>query len=170
MHNTNASTKQACLDLCGDETTWMNASWAEKRSGIMRRGIEKPGGSKGGQLALVMDVDQIQVGACIHRHKLHQKFFTTEGAKEVKMICDKLLEMMTKETNDDSSVDLNPPKPIFCEKPHVTWDNCFSGDQTMQHVAEKGIGITCTVNRGCLSGEVPDQCWHKALTKATDQT
>jgi len=61
VHNTNALlvTKHACLDLCGDETTWMNASWAEKGSGIMRRGIEKPGGAKGGQLALVIDVDQI---------------------------------------------------------------------------------------------------------------
>ena len=170
VHNTNALTKHGCLDLCGDETTWMNASWAEKGSGIIRCGIEKPGGSKGGQLALVIDVDRIRVRAYIHRHTLHQKFFTTEVANEVKMICDKLLEMMIKETDDDSSVDPNLPKPIFREKPHITWDNYFSGDQTMHYVAEKGLGITCTVNRGRLSGKVPNQYWHKALTKVTDRT
>jgi len=86
------------------------------------------------------------------------------------MICDKLLEMMIKETDDDSSVDPNLPKPIFREKPHITWDNYFSGDQTMHYVAEKGLGITCTVNRGRLSGKVPNQYWHKALTKVTDRT
>jgi len=168
VHNTNALTKHACLDLCGDETTWMNASWAEKGSGIIRRGIEKPGGSKGGQLALVTDVDRIRVRAHVHRHKLHPKHFTTEGANEVKMICDQLLEMLINQEDDDS---VNPymPKQIFREKPHITWDNYFSGDQTMQCIAEKGLGITCTVNRDCLPGKVPKQYWHKEMTKVSDR-
>jgi len=59
VHNTNVLTKDAGLDQCRDETTWMNASWAEPGSGIIRRGLEKPGGSEGGQLVVISDVDRI---------------------------------------------------------------------------------------------------------------
>jgi len=44
----------------------------------------------------------------------------------------------------------------------MTWDNFFSGDQTMEYAATKGIGLTCTVNRGRLHSKVPSQYWHKA--------
>jgi len=62
--------------------------------------------------------------------------------------------------------DPNKPKAIFTEKPHITWDNFFSGDQTMEYCASKGLVITCTVNRGRLPGKVPAQYWHKTKLNA----
>ena len=174
VHNTNALTKRACLDLCGDETTWLFAGWAEKGSGVIKRGLEKPGGSKGGQTVVVADVDRIRVRACVHRHKLHTKHFGYEGNNEVKMIVDELLPFVKNDTHGDADAHsyeegLYKPKPLFSEPPHVTWDNFFSGDNSVTCCAEKGFGFTSTVNRGRLPGKVPTKCWHKQSTAANDQ-
>jgi len=45
VHNTNALTLKACLDLCGDESTWLFVGWGPSGSGLINRGLEKPGGS-----------------------------------------------------------------------------------------------------------------------------
>ena len=169
VHNTNALTKHSCLDLSGDETTWIHAGWAEPGSGIINSRIEKPGGPKGGQLAVVSDVDRIRIRAYVHRHKLHPKHFSHEGANEVKLICDQLLEMVDDGTmhapyNPQRDPDVWSPKKMLREKPHITWDNCFSGDQMMTYAAEKGIGITCTVNRGRLPKGTPSKYLHKSRT------
>ena len=39
----------------------------------------------------------------------------------------------------------------------------------MEHVASKGFGMTCTVNRGRLPSKAPSEHWHKALTKTDDR-
>ena len=98
-HNTNILTKDACLDLCGDESTWLFGGWAGKDTGVISRNLEKPDGSTGGQLILVTDVDQIRVRAYIHRHKLHPKHFGNQGENEMKMITDKLLDMVRDEND-----------------------------------------------------------------------
>jgi len=167
VHNTNAMTKHASLDLCGDETTWMNASYAEPGSGVIKRGLEKPGGSRGGQTVIVSDVERVRIRAYLHRHKLHTKHFSIEGCNEIKMIADKLLAMLSSAEDND---DVNRPKPIFREPPHMTWDNYFSSYQSMEYIASKGMGMTCTVNRGQLPGKVPVQYWHKGTTGSDDRT
>ena len=165
-YNTNAITKHASLDLCGDETTWMNASFAEPGSGVISRGLEKPGGSRGGQTVIISDVERVRVRAYVHRHKLHEKHFNIDGCNEIKMISDMLLDMLI---TDDDDADSTRPKAIFREPPHMTWDNLFSGDQAMEYVASKGMGMTCTVNRGQLPGKVPNQYWHKGTTGSDDR-
>ena len=90
----------------------------------------------------------------MHHHKPHQKQFNLEGPNEVAMIRDKTLEMV-----DDGDVD---KEALFSEPPHTTWDNFFSGDQTMECIASKGLGITCTINSGRLPAKVPSHFWHKA--------
>mgnify|MGYP007080232562 CR=1 FL=1 len=173
VHNTNKLTKHCCLDLCGEKTTWVCAGWVEPGSGIINRGLEKPGGSKGGQLVVVSAVDRLRVHACIHRHKLHHKHFSVPGSNEVKLMCDQLLEMI----DDESAFEINQynrdyrrPRPILHEKPHITWDNYFSGDQTMKYAVEHGIGITCTVNRGRLPREVPSRFFQKKPTLSDDRS
>jgi len=173
IHNTNALTKSASLDLCGDETTWLFAGWAEKDFGVVKRGLEKPGGSKEGQTVVVTDVDRIRVRAHAHRHKLHHKHFGHEGCNEVKMIADLLLRFVKNDTHgaDDNysyQEDYFKPKPLFSDPPHITWDNFFSGDNSIVHLAEKGFGFTSTVNRGRLPGKVPMKHWHKQSTGAGD--
>ena len=172
-HNTNALTKHASLDLCGDETTWMNASYAEPGSGVIRRGLEKPGGSRGGQTVIISDVERVRIRAYMHRHKLHERHFGIEGCNEVKMIVDCLSNMLITEDNDNTNNTNNTsnwPKAIFHEPPHMTWDNYFSGDQSMEYVASKGMGMTCTVNRGRLPGKVHNEYWHKGTTSSDDRS
>jgi len=38
-------------------------------------------------------------------------------------------------------------KPIYFQKPHITADNYFSGENVMDYIGRKGYGITCTVRR-----------------------
>jgi len=52
----------------------------------------------------------------------------------------------------------------------MTWDNDFSGDQTMEYVAQTGFGITCTVNRGRLPGKVPLEFWHLQQPEVDDKS
>jgi len=59
VHNTNALTSKAGLDLFGDESTWLFGGWGDAGSGVIKNNLEKPGGSKGGQTVLVADVDRI---------------------------------------------------------------------------------------------------------------
>ena len=49
------------VHLCGDESTWLFAGWGEARADIVKRGLEKPGGRKGGHTLVLTDVDQMQV-------------------------------------------------------------------------------------------------------------
>jgi len=94
----------------------------------------------------------------MHRHKLHHKHFNLEGPNEAVAMSENILEMMLPGDPDDP----NKPKAVFSEPPHTAWDDHFSGEQTVERVASKGLGITCTVSRGRLPSKVPAHCWHKA--------
>ena len=59
MHNTNAITARADLDLTGDETTFGHAGYGESNSGLMGRLIGKRV-TKGGQTVLVMDSTRLR--------------------------------------------------------------------------------------------------------------
>eukprot|EP00957_Ditylum_brightwellii_P188523 14352308-Ditylum_brightwellii.AAC.1 len=59
VHNFNAVTKQARLDLTGDETSWGNQGWGEPESGLVKRILNKSGVCKCGQIVLLCDQDRI---------------------------------------------------------------------------------------------------------------
>lgn len=94
VHNANVLSKGACLDQCADETSWMFAGWAEKDSGIVKTGLEKPGGSKGGQTVVTTDADRVRIRACQHHHKGNPRAFGLEGCNKVKLIVDQLTDMI----------------------------------------------------------------------------
>ena len=55
VHNTNAVTKTADLDLCGDESTWAFVNYGEPQSGLVGGINGKPGVSGAGQFVIVSD-------------------------------------------------------------------------------------------------------------------
>jgi hypothetical protein len=155
IHNVNAVTRDAGLDLCGDETTFGFNGWGEAGSGLLGLIMNKPGITRGGQIVVVSDVDRIRPRAYVHRHKLQPKLFTIQGQNEVRLICERLEPL------------INGPKPIFREMPHMTWDNFFSGDNIMNYVAEKGFGMTTTCRRDRLPKDIPGKYLHKGKTDST---
>ena len=88
VHNVNAFTNQACLDLTGDEKIWGNQGWRERQSGMARKITNMPGVCKEGQVVLVYGVDRIRPSTYLHRHKLWEipAGFTLEGTNEVRMV------------------------------------------------------------------------------------
>jgi hypothetical protein len=164
VHNTNAITKKACLDLCGDESTWAHQGYADSISDMLSIVIGKPNVTKGGQVVLVMDVDRVRPRAYLHRHKLHPKHFSCEGPNEVKLILDKLESMLISDTEDAENADpdgiIKTTRGIFSEKPHLTWDNYFSGLPIMKYAGENGYALTMTCRRDRLP-DVPEHYLHK---------
>jgi hypothetical protein len=166
VHNTNAITKHACLDLCGDETSWAHQGYAEKGTGIVDNIIGKPGVNKGGQSVLISDVDWIRPRAYVHRHKLHEKEFSVAGQNEVHLIWQKVKKLLVQ--TDENEENVNPLLPrrngIFREKPHFTWDNYFSGDRIMEYAAKEGFGMLSTCRRDRLPTGVAGKYLHKEAT------
>ena len=109
IHNVNAISKDADLDLCGDETSWATASYGEHGAGLVGRIMGKPGVSKGGQTVLISDVHRIRPRAYLHRHKLHEKppGWTRMGQVEARLILEKIVPMVR------SSREINGIKQIF---------------------------------------------------------
>ena len=55
---------------------------------------------------------------------------------------------------------------ILHSKPHMTWDNFFSGDDILEYACNKGFGLTMTCRRDRLPGAkvIPVKHWHKEKT------
>lgn len=143
VHNVNAISAKAALDLCGDETTFGHGGFGEPGSGLWSRLTGKPV-TKGGQTVLVTDCHRVRPRAYSHRHKLHpcpdgwEKY---QGPLEVKRIVDMIKPMCRPEP-------LVPGvRQIFDGYPHFTWDNHFSGDRIMDYLGENGFGATMTCRR-----------------------
>jgi hypothetical protein len=100
----------------------------------------KPGASRGGQTVVVSDVSRCRPQAYVHRHKLHPRPapFTQEGPNEVRMIAEKIEKLLKTETNTTG---------IFHKRPHMTWDNYFSGDVIMDWFGGQGFAATMTCQR-----------------------
>ncbi len=81
--NVNAINKYAGLDLCGDESTWGHNGYGVASSGLVSLILNKPGITRGGQVVIVSDVDRIRPRAYLHRHKLHENAYTSQGPSEV---------------------------------------------------------------------------------------
>jgi len=153
VHNTNAVTKTADLDLCGDESTWGFMGYGERGSGLVSGIVGKPGVSRGGQFVLVSDAYSFRPRVIIHRHKLHHRppGFTMEGPNEVRMVAD-ILEGMVQKVPGDGG--------IFRTYPHMTWDNYFSGDSIMDYLGKKGFGATMTCRRDRFPEKIPKKYFH----------
>ena len=97
-----------------------------------------------------------------NRHKLHPKYFAKGGfgQTEVKLIWDMLKPLC--EPNNKFR-----PTPIFRDKPHITWDNYFCGDQLMEYAAEEGFGLTMTVRRDRLPADIPNKHLQKQKTDSS---
>lgn len=158
VHNVNAMTLQAGLDLAGDETTFGFNGWGESGTGLLGLIMNKPGITRGGQIVVAVDVDRIRPRAYIHRHKLQPRPIGTQGESEVRLIYEELLPLITGTTKRRS---------IFTEKPHITWDNFFSGDNIMKYAAEQGFGFTSTCRRDRLPKGIPTKYLHKGKTDSS---
>jgi hypothetical protein len=132
------------------------ASYGEKDTSLVERIMNKPGVTRGrGQIVLVCDVDRIRPRAYLHRHKCHVKDFKYQGPNEVKHLLDRLDQLMINMEN------LNAPgHGIFRSKPHITFDNFFSGKDIATYVANKGYGMTTTLRRDRIPKGLPSLCLH----------
>ena len=163
VHNVNAVSKKAELDLCGDETTYATGAFGEKGAGIVGQIANKPGITKGGQIVLVSDVHRIRPRAYLHRHKLHKDDeFSIMAQVEVRKIVDKLDKMVVGAEGDQ-------PK-LFDSKPHTTWDNYFSGDKIFDYVGKLGQGMIMTCRRDRLPTEIDGKFLHKKKTDSSHKT
>ena len=166
IHNVNALTKTAELDMTGDETTWGHGGFGEAGSGLTGRIQGKPGVSKGGQTVIVSDVHRIRPRAYIHRHKLYTKpaGWTAMGPYEVRLIMEKITPMVQGEES------VPGVKKIYPTKPHSTWDNYFSGDGIMGWMGENGFGATMTCRRDRLPKDIKGEYLHKKKTDDSIRT
>ena len=92
FYNINTITKEADLDLCGDETSWAHSGFSD----VTGRILKKPRVSKGGQTVIVSDVSRNRPRAYIHRHKLldHPDGVNAKGQAEVIHITNKIGKML----------------------------------------------------------------------------
>ena len=118
VHNTNAITKKAEDDLCVDETTCAYGGYGPSGTGLCRKGLKKPGASKGIQTTIVTDAHRPRPRAVVHRHKIHEDAKPsgwTNGEYEMKLILDQLDKHV-----EGSAVE---GKKLFSTEPHLTSDN-----------------------------------------------
>jgi len=113
------------------------------------------------QTVIVSDVDRIRPRAYIHHHKCHSEKAKQQGPNEVMHLWEDVLLPMCLPNNKFRG------RPLFREKPHMTWDNFYSGDNIMEYAHDQGFGFTCTVRRDRLPKGIPSKYWHKEKTNST---
>lgn len=163
VHNVNAITLFAGLDLVGDESSYAHRGYGEPGAGNVMMVRGKPQVTKGMQTVIVSDVDRMRPRAYLHRHKLNKKHegFSYPGQNEVRQLWDEGIAPLLLPGNQLVG------KALFSRKPHLTFDNYFSGDSIMKYAAEEGFGFTCTVSRDRLPAGVPAKYWCKQKTGPT---
>ncbi len=158
--NVRALTKNAELDLTGDETTWGFQGYGEKGAKVVYRVKGKPGVTKGGQTVIVCASNRIRPYWYQHRHAETQRYgpgFTGEGPSEVRSCIDALEKLVDGREG-------NGEKKIFRKPPHITWDNYFSGVQVCEYAGSKGFGLTTTCRRDRLPKGIKGEYMHKGKT------
>jgi hypothetical protein len=161
VHNVNALTAVAGMDLTGDETTFGHGGYGEAGSGLLSRLIGKLV-TKGGQTVVVSDSYRLRPRAFSHRHKLHPAcngfHSTAQGPQEARRIAEMIKPMCNPEP------EVTGIKQIFPSYPHFTWDNYFSGDEIMNWFGENGFGATMTCRRDRLPNGVKGEYMQKEGT------
>lgn len=172
-HNVDIPTEKACDDLCGDKSPHGFVGWGEAGAGLIGQVKGKPGVSRGGQIAMPFDVDRVHPRAHLHQHKKHKRPWK---AAKVRMLCEMIKPNIDKTkaeadalSMEDLDVFANSPKPIFWQKPHMTWDDHFSGDQIIECAAQQGFDLIMTCRRDGLPSNVPSCYFHKKKTTNKDE-
>ena len=162
--NVRAITKNAELDLTGDETTWAFQGYGEKGAKVVYRVMGKPGVTKGGQTVIVCATNHIRPYWYQHRHAFTKRYgpgFTAEGPAEVRACIDALEKMVDNIPSEE--------KKIFRAPPHITFDNYFSGEEVCHYAGEKGFGLTMTCRRDRLPKGVKGEYMHKQKTTTVSE-
>jgi len=160
LHNDNALTLYACPDQCGNKTTFCHQGHGEHGAGLAKYIKNKPGITKGMQMAMISDVDWIRPRACLHRHKKHPQLLGQQGPNEVRLLWENQILPLCGEDNALG-------KAFSQVKPHITWDYFLSGDDIMEHAADEGFRLTMTCQRDRLPSGVPKKHFHHAKTQVT---
>ena len=73
--------------MSGDEIYWGLQGWGEANSGIKFKIKNNPGASKGAQIVIGTDVNNVHPRAYVHWHKMHNlpANFRAQGPKKVYM-------------------------------------------------------------------------------------
>ncbi len=59
-------------------------------------------------------------------------------------------------------------KKIYCSPPHITKNNCFSGNNIMKFMGRKGYGFTVPCRRDCFPEGIKKYL-HREKNKAGDK-
>jgi len=164
INNVNAFSLYANPDQCGDETSFGHQSFGEPGAGLIFYVRNKPTITKGMQTVIVSDVDWIRPRAYLHRHKLHTKLFNTQGPNEVRLLWETQLLPLCQHDN------VLLGRALFQVKPHITWDNFFSGDEIMEYAADNGFGLTMTCRRDRFPKNVPKEHFHNKKVQVNKRT
>jgi len=154
IHNVKALTLFANPDQCGDETSCGHQGFGEPGSHLVYNVKGKPNITKGMQTVLTSDVDWIRPRAYLHRHNCHPQLFSVQGCNEVRLLWETQLLPLCQHDNPQYG------RALFNTKPHMMWDNFFSGDDLMEYAAEEGFGLTMTCRRDRLLKKVPREYFH----------
>lgn len=146
VYNLNQIIKKGGKDVVIDETTWANMSYADVQSVVQG----KPGVSRGGQHAVLVDRQHRYIYAYVPRHSWIKREhpFTQQGPAEVKLLLDECEPLIKGATKDDGDT----RRQIFDEKFHATMDNHFSGD-ILDYMGLNGYKAICTNRRNRLPTE-----------------
>ncbi len=148
LHNMNYITRRAVMDGTMNEATWGLGRYMGECGGHLM-GKKVP---KGGQTTFLMDIHRRYPRASIHRHKLQNPKTRPDGfsyqgpAKVVDIVkpIDGLIDGTDPaytETVIPNTTDVwkHPNNKIYQLPPHITADNHFSGDNTIQLWEVRGI-------------------------------
>ena len=120
--------------------------------------------------------------AYLHRHKLtannRPAGFNAEGPAEVVgmvALIERLLqrpgynevEVMKDGANVTHEYKM---KPIYTQRPHITADNYFSGDNVLDYLGERGYGITMTTRRDRLPKDLKQYLHHEKVNSTDIKT
>lgn len=164
-HNVNAASDEAGLDQCLDETSFSFMGCGPAGTELIDHQKNEPGLCKGGQTCVVSDVDRIRPRAHAHQHEKHDFPFGKKGPSEARLIMEELAKLCP------MIPPLQRPRGLFSQKPHLTADDHFSGDEIMAWCAQEGFGLTMTCHRDRPPKGVPGKCFHKEkMSTQTDRT
>ena len=122
-----ALTESAECDLTGDETSWAHQGYLKSGMNLVRRIVNKPGVSKGGQTVIVSAVKRIRPYWYQHCHNKNKRYIEkgmrAEGPAEIGTFIDDMKKYVAYVMDDPD----DQRKIIWQSELHSTWDNYFSG-------------------------------------------
>ena len=116
------------LDQCIDETSYAFNGWGEAGTGLIGLVMGKPNTTRGGQSCLTSDVHRVRPRSYLHCHKLHTKRYNCAAPNELRLLWERMMPLFQSNTCRT--------RGTFRQKPHITCDNFFSGDDIINYACE----------------------------------